>query len=236
MNEIAVIDQNTKVAQADAVTPPLMLQMAVEQGADVDKLTKLMDLQERWEANEAKKAFVAAMSKFRNECPPIRKTRKAHNSKYAGLAESIDQIKALMNECGLSHSWKTDQSNGVVSVTCIVTHVQGHSESTTLTAEPDNSGSKNSIQAIGSTVTYLERYTLFAILGIASTDQDDDGQAAGNMQYITAEQEAELDTLIDNVGANRAKFLQYFRIESLGQLPASQYRRAVADLNAKVKK
>lgn len=170
--EVAVIKTQ---APAQPVTPAQMLQIAVEQNADLDKLEKLMELQERWDANNAKKAFVAAMSKFRSECPSIAKTKSGHNTKYAGLAESIDQIKGLLSQCGLSHSWQTEQRDANVVVTCTVTHIDGHSESTSLAAGPDSSGSKNSIQAIGSTVSYLQRYTLFAILGLASQEMDNDG-------------------------------------------------------------
>ncbi len=176
------------------VTPAHMLQIAVEQGADLDKLEKLMDLQERWEEREAQKAFTVSMSDFRNRCPAIVKTRSGHNIKYAGLAESIDQIKDLMAECGLSHSWSTGQEGSDVKVTCTVTHILGHSESTLLVAGPDTTGSKNSIQAIGSTVSYLQRYTLFAILGLASQDADTDG----NIQHSAppADFEAAINSLV----------------------------------------
>lgn len=173
MSKAMIVNEQREVAAP--VTPAQMLQIAVEQGADLDKLEKLMELQERWDANNAKKAFVRAMSDFRAACPPIVKTRTGHNTRYAGLAESIDQIKDLLAECGLSHSWRTEQSDANVRVICTVTHVDGHSESTSLAAGPDSSGSKNSIQAIGSTVSYLQRYTLFAILGLASQEMDSDG-------------------------------------------------------------
>jgi hypothetical protein len=163
-----------------------MLEIAVQQGADIDKLEKLMQLQERWEASNAKKSYVAAMSRFRSECPTIAKTRTGHNTKYAGLSESIDQIKGLLAQCGLSHSWSTTQSEALVTVTCTVTHIDGHSESTQLSGGADTSGSKNSIQAIGSTVSYLQRYTLFSILGLASQDMDTDGQAGVPQEAVDA--------------------------------------------------
>jgi len=131
------------------------------------------------------------MAKFRENCPSIVKTKKAHNSKYAGLAETISQIKGVESECGLSHSWRTDSKNKTVEVTCIVTHELGHSEQTTLFAEPDKSGSKNSIQAIGSSVTYLQRYTLFSLLGLASIEDDlDGGEIPFNGDVTLAIQEA----------------------------------------------
>ena len=218
------------------VTPAHMLAMAVEQGADIDKMTKLMDLQERWEASQAKKQYTEAMSAFRAACPAIRKTRSGHNTKYAGLAETLEQIKPVMAEHGLSHSWKTSQDNGQIKVCCCVTHIGGHSECTELSAGADGSGSKNSVQAIGSTVSYLERYTLFAILGLASTDQDDDGLAAASGGLVTPEQAANITALIEEVGADRGRFLKYLKVEALEQLPANKYDAAIHALEAKRKK
>lgn len=230
MNKVAKIEQ----APA-AITPMMMLQTAVDQGADLDKLTKLMDLQERWEANEAKKAFVAAMNAFQEKAPTIDKTRDGHNIKYAGLAETLEQIRELMTECGLSHSWKTLTENGFISVTCCVTHALGHQECTTLTAGADDSGKKNAIQAMGSTVSYLQRYTLYAILGLASKEQDDDGGSFG-MDTITTEQAAKLDTDIVQSGADRAKFYNFFKISDIRELPAAKYADADAMLAAKLAK
>lgn len=164
---------------AITVTPNHLLALAVEAKADPERLDKLMDLQMRWEANEAKKAYVVAMTKFRSECPAIDKTKTGHNNKYAGLSETIEVIKGLLSSCGLSHTWKTNQDKETITVRCVVTHVLGHNEETSLTASPDTTGSKNPIQAIGSTVSYLERYTLFALLGLASQDMDNDGNGNG---------------------------------------------------------
>jgi len=171
-NELKVVEQ-TEITQ---VTPMSMIKEGMQQdNVDVGKMEKLWELQQQYEATQARKAFVSAMAKFREECPAIIKTKQAHNSKYAGLAETLAQIKVIESECGLSHSWRTDSKGGTVEVTCVVTHSQGHSEQTTLIADPDKSGSKNSIQAIGSSVTYLQRYTLFSLLGLASSEDDIDG-------------------------------------------------------------
>ena len=228
MKTVAKIE-NTNVPAA--VTPSDMLQMAVEQGADLDKLEKLMELQERWEAGQAKKSFVAAMNRFMDDCPQIEKTRKGHNSKYAGLAESIEQIKPALSAHGLSYGWKTNQTESLITVTCTVTHIDGHSESTSLSSPPENSGSKNSIQAIGSAVSYLQRYTLYAILGLASGDQDTDGNPAP--VFITQEQAANIDTLIDEVGADKAKLLKYYKAASVDKIQSANYNNVIAALEAK---
>lgn len=225
MNEVAKINNESQVPAA--VTPMDMINTAIERGADVDQLTKLMDLQERWEKTEARKIFVAAMSEFQQECPTIDKTLKAHNSTYAGLAETLEQIRDLMSKCGLSHSWKTEQAEGQISVTCCVTHTAGHQECTTMSAGADTSGSKNNIQAIGSTVKYLQRYTLFSILGLASKEHDDDGKAAGLGPTISEDQVKTIQQQFKDTGMKPERFYKAFKIERVSDLPASRYHEAI---------
>ncbi len=214
-----------------AMTPADLLEIAVNKGTDIDQLEKLMNLQERWEAGEARKAYIAALSQFRADCPTIARTRDAHNSKYAGLAETIETIKEIMSVNGLSHSWKVEQNEQLVSVTCHLTHVGGHSETSTMSASPDTSGSKNNIQAIGSTVAYLERYTFFALLGLASREMDDDGDGA--TKYITEDQFSKLNALADEVGADKEGFVKFLQVDSLRELPAKKFKGAMAALESK---
>lgn len=225
-NELEKIEQSVPAV----ATPMDLLQMATAQGADIGKLEKLMELQERWEANEARKAFAQAKADFAVRVPHIDKTRKAHNSNYAGLAETLGQIKELMHDCGFSHGWATTQDGNLISVTCTLTHVMGHSEQSSMTAEPDTSGSKNSIQAIASTVTYLERYTLFAVLGLASKDQDTDGNFN---DPISEEDAAALEKLADEVGADKMKLCKHFNVASIKDIPARKHYNVVKMLEKK---
>lgn len=222
--------------ESKQLTAQQMIAHAIEKGAGIEQLERLMDMQERWEANEAKKAYVDAMNRFRSKCPTIAKTRQAHNSKYAGLAETIEQIKGLLAECGLSHSWKTESKDGAITVTCCVTHVSGHQECTSLSAPPDTSGSKNVIQAMASTVSYLERYTFYALLGLASAEMDDDGNMAyGKVEYITEEQAAEIKALAEEVGTKATAVCSFYGAKHLGVFPAKYYDDAIEKLEAKRK-
>lgn len=177
--------QPVMTAQA---TPMAMLQLAVQQGADLEKLQKLMDLQERWERNEARKAFVAAMAAFKANPPEILKAKHVKFDTQRGSTEYYHAtladvcaaaIKGLADH-GISHRWDLKQDATIITVTCVLTHEAGHSESVPMAAAADDSGGKNRIQAIGSTITYLERYTLLAATGLAARDMDDDGHGAGN--------------------------------------------------------
>jgi ERF superfamily len=97
-----------------------------------------------------------------------------------------------------SHSWKMNQEGQWIKVTCILTHELGHSEETTLMGAPDNSGSKNAIQAVGSTVTYLERYTLLAACGLSTKGSDNDGRGAVAGSGIPRERVLQLCASIAN--------------------------------------
>lgn len=227
---------------APVVTPMQMLQLAMERGADLDRLQQLMDLQQRWEANEARKAFVAAMAAFKADPPTVRKARHVSytTSKgtteydHATLADVCDAATQGLAKVGISHRWDVAQEKGLITVTCILTHQQGHSESVCMTTLADESGGKNAIQAIASAVTYLQRYTLLAITGLAARDMDDDGRGAGApVATITAEQAADLQALIEEVGVDRGKFLAWLQVESIADIPAAQYRKAVAALESK---
>lgn len=167
---------------------PLMAAAALVQAngnMDVEKLGKLLDMQIKWEANEAKKAFVQAMTEFKKDPPEILKDKhvKYGNTEYdhASLNGVTTAINSGLSKCGLSASWITEQTDKGIKVTCKITHILGHSEETSLISPPDSSGGKNPIQAIGSAVSYLRRYTIEAITGVASKDiEDDDGKGTGD--------------------------------------------------------
>ena len=182
------------------LSPLQLVAMAIQNGSSVEQLEKLMALQERHEANEARKAYTVAMNNFKADAPTIVKNKTvAFNDvkyKHAGL----NQVSAIIGEAlakhQLSHRWSTEQNGIDIKVTCIITHSLGHSESVSLTGSPDVSGKKNSIQAVGSTVTYLQRYTLLAAAGIAVGD-DDDG--AGHKSDCLAQDE--LDAILQGIEA-----------------------------------
>jgi len=171
-----------------AIHPANLLEKAITSGAGIEVMERLMDLQERFDKNQARKAYDAAMADLRVDIPVIVKTKEVGfegrsggrtTYRYEDLATMTEQLSPVMAKHGLSFRWRTDSgTTDAVSVTCIVSHVEGHSEETELKAKLDHSGAKNPIQALGSAVTYLQRYTIKAALGIAAAD-DDDGRSVG---------------------------------------------------------
>ena len=169
-------------APSGAVTPMDMLKMAVSQGADLAKLEQLMALQERYEANEARKAFYKALSAFKAEGITVGKDSRVTyktdkgvtDYKHASLGNICNIIGPALSRHGLSYRWDTVQAEARIKITCVLSHELGHSEKVSLEGGADSSGGKNNIQAVGSTVSYLERYTLLAITGTATEQQEDD--------------------------------------------------------------
>lgn len=182
-----VLDQMPNLpAVANQANPYLsLIDKMVTRGGDLANLDKMLDLQIKWEANEARKAFVAAMASFKAEPMEILKRRLVEfttrdgdvtSYKHAELADVTDAVVPVMGKHGLSHRWDVKQEGSSITVTCTITHALGHSESVSLTAAPDASGKKNAIQQVASTVTYLQRYTLLSATGMATKGMDDDGR------------------------------------------------------------
>lgn len=164
-----------------------MIATMVERGGDLANLDKMLDLQLKWEANEARKAFVAAMAAFKAEPMEILKrklvsftTRDGDTTSYkhAELSDVTDTVVPAMGKHGLSHRWDVRQEGGSITVTCSITHALGHTESVSMTAAPDASGKKNAIQQVASTVSYLQRYTLLSATGMATKGMDDDARGS----------------------------------------------------------
>ena len=238
MKKETVAKQEVEVIKKEEikVSPSALIELAVSKGADLEKLEKLLALQERYEATEARKAFNKAIADFKANPPEIDKDKTVQygNTKYnhASLYNVTEKINSELSKHGLSASWSVKQ-NGIISVTCKITHTRGHSEETTLSAPSDTSGSKNAIQAIGSTITYLQRYSLLSLTGLATYDQDDDGQASEVVEYIDDKQLSELTCLIDESGADKVKFLAYLKIDDLAKLPKADFAKAKLALIAK---
>lgn len=232
MSAVQRIDETPRAS----MTPMDMLSQALSNGASVEQMSQLMSLQERWEATQARKAFDAALSAAKAEIPVIAKSAKGHNDKrYADFAAIARIVDPIISKHGLSYRFRTRQDEKI-HVTCILSHEAGHHEETTLAGPSDTSGSKNAIQAIGSTLTYLQRYSLTQMLGLAASE-DDDGAAAGTgmagRRCITEQQVMDLRDLIESVGADERKLLAFIKVASLDDIAADQFDAVVKLINRK---
>lgn len=223
-----------------AITPMEMIQQAISSNVGIEQMQSLMDLQERWEKNEARKAYVQAMANFKADAPRLVKNKTVEYSSnkgnvsydHASLDQVVKTVSPALSANGLYHDWTTQQlEGGLIQVTCTVTHDLGHSKSTSLSASRDESGSKNNIQAMGSTITYLERYTLLALLGLAVDGQDND--AINACETISGEQHDQLAKLLELKGVDVAKFCKHYEISKVAELNKAKFQEAINMVKSK---
>lgn len=239
MSEVAVKDNVETLPMAlpeGMSTIDGMLMIAVQRGATVDEMRALYELKREVDADEARRAFVVAMSEFRKVAPTIGKNKPGHNSKYASLDNITDTVNPLLSKQGLSYAWVTEQGDAI-TVHCDVTHVGGHSQRVSLSAGADNTGNKNDIQAIGSAVSYLQRYTLLSALGLA-TGGDDDGNAAGKKPdpLLNELQLRTINEMLDehNLRGGFEDWLKKGGINSVEEMPNSWFDKSVAMLKKRI--
>ena len=240
-SELLVQEQQTKAVSAPASAQAL-IEMAITQGADIDKLERLMQLQERYDAKNAKSAFLSALSMFQAKCPVIVSKKAGHNYKYAPLGDIVAQIKEILFHCGLSYRFEQSQDGDLITVNCITSHIEGHSESLSMTGKADTQGSKSSIQAIGSTVTYLRRYSLLGAFGIVTADEDSDGrvESSKKIEHCDSAQVIKINELLAQTGMEEAAFGGFINarlgisIGHFAQLTKEQADFAIKQLEAKL--
>lgn len=236
MNDVEKFEKRSPGVPALQETADIVM-MAIQKNLDPALIEKMMDLAERNEKNQARKDYVSAMAKFKANPPEISKDKKVSFGQgktaydYASLANVTTKINAALSEYGLSASWTTAQTENLVTVTCTITHQNGHSEATSLTAAPDSSGSKNAIQAIGSTISYLERYTLLALTGLATHDMDDD--AVTPPDTITTDQVTEINDLLKETSSNLKIFLKVAGADCVENITADKYPLLINQLKTK---
>jgi len=174
-----------------------------------------------------KKTFFTSMLKAREELPEIVKQQDAGRYKYADLASIARVVDPILAAHGIGYHWGTKSlPDGNVEVTCHVWHVDGYSHENSMSAPADTSGGKQPIQAQGSTVTYLQRYTLLTALGVAVA-RDDDG-AASPAKRVTAVQAKQL--LNESHGLDVEAILAKLGISDWTELPQADFQKVVGKL------
>ena len=231
-------DTSNRIPVAE-MTPVQMAYQLISSGADFASVKEMMALSKELAAEKARATFNEAVALAKAEIPVIVKNARGHNNKaYANFAAYAAVVDPVIAKHGLRYRFRSEQSDRII-VTCVLSHKDGHSEENSLAGPADNSGSKNAIQAIGSTLTYLQRYTLIQALGLAASD-DDDGQKHGKtedqLRTITEDQQAQLRDLISASGADEQRFLKLGNLDRLSDMKEADYPAALAMLKKRMEK
>lgn len=182
--------------------------------------------------NELAAALALAQGAMSNAV--MNRTNPHFKSKYADLSSVLDAIRAPLSANGLSvvQTMRTGDMGMVLRTTLM--HASGQYIATEYPLP-----STQRPHEIGSALTYARRYSLAALI-CNSADEDDDGNVAqsakptnGNEPVISEEQVLSIRDMIESVGADRAKFLAYLKVDLIEAIPASRFDDAMAKLKAK---
>lgn len=217
----------------------LITQVALDPNVNVEKMVKILDMQERILNKQAEFEFNQAMAKAMAEIPSFEKSKKVPKFKggngyqftYASF-ESINKlVKPIIAKHGLFITFMTDfQSDNHVMITAKITHKSGHSQETSMRFPFDPSGSKNQIQATGSAISYGKRYTMNALLNITTHDEDDDGFSTSK---TIGEKEIErINNGLDKSGIGLDVLCEYMAVDRLSDIKLDNYNNALVYLKA----
>jgi hypothetical protein len=212
--DLTVVESGAAPTQVTVPTQDSNVFSAIERimtdpNASVERANQAFEFYQKVQAAAARKAFDEAVADAKGKFPDIIKNRKGHNNKmYADFSAFTKAIDPILSEYGLHYRFRTQQDDKI-HVTCVLSHRLGHSEENTLSGPPDTTGNKNAIMAIGSTLTYLQRYTLGQSLGLAASE-DDDGQAAGEATALLApEQVKTIKDLLETTLTEEENFMAW---------------------------
>jgi hypothetical protein len=218
-----------------------LLHLAVERGTPVEQLQQLVALHERMEEREARQEFVNAMAAFQFECPSIKRAKTAHittgkGSNYSYTYSELDYIAKIVNPIlakhGLRYTWDTDVTSDGRMLTCICTvqHVRGHSEASKFTLPIQNASAMSAQQMVGAAMTFAQRRSLSAALGITTTDDD---SAEADPTPVSEQQLHTIEDMIEAVEwpeKTVVRFIKYIKFVRLADLPAARYEEALTAL------
>lgn len=184
MNAMTKAEPQEVVPVEGATIANLIERVATNPNASIETLERLLGMQERVQATHAKRAYQAALAEMQPNLPIIEERGAIKNgqkvqSTYALWEDINEAIRPVLAQYGFALSFRVNKTASEVTVTGVLSHRDGHSEETALSLPVDGSGSKNAVQAVGSSTSYGQRYTAKLLLNLTSRGADDDGQAAG---------------------------------------------------------
>lgn len=226
-------------------TPDDMIFAGIKANVPIETLERLYALKQKYEADEAEKAYVDAMAEFKKNPPEIlKKTLVDYELKtggrttymHADLGEVCEKIVAGLADHGFSHDWETRQEGGLIYVTCVITHRLKHSKRFPMPGvAPDTSGGKNAIQGVASAMTYMQRYSLMSATGLAAKGMDNDGRGdpgADATEYLTDHEQVIVNEWIETAKVTKSRFLEWLKVERVADLPRSEFHKALNQLKS----
>ncbi|WP_375659646.1 ERF family protein [Bartonella sp. MR30HLJHH] len=212
----------------------LILERALDNDVDLDRLKRLLELREQEIKRQERQNFVRDLSAMQMEYKDIEQNAINTHTKslYTTLNKYIDAIKEpLATHHFALFSRIKDQSSNDITVEMTLKHISGNEISTEGTFPFDATGSKNNIQAVGSTLTYARRYLLGMLLNVARKEDDTDGNTL--LSGISPEQMNEIKELIKKTQSEESKLISFVGAKNLTDMSYKQAQIALFSLKKK---
>ncbi len=218
-----------------------LLQLAIDKDADIDKLEKLIQLKVDCDNRESKKQYNMAMVKAQASMPvvPRDKDNNQTHSKYSSYETILRYTKPIYTEHGFSISFFEGETSkdGHIRICANVMHMEGHTEDYFVDIPIDDKGIKGTVNktqthAKGSSISYGRGYLIKMVFNIP-TGEDDDGNGCTPIKHVDEEQQANIQSLIDEVKPRMQGFYKHFNVKDISEIPATKYKQVINQLEAK---
>jgi ERF superfamily protein len=236
--ELTTLEPPAPIQREAATVIDVIARAAADPSIDVNKLERLLVIQQQIMADQRRTAFMGALARLQEKLPQIAKSgtildRDGKERNRFAKIEDIDRvIRPMCAKEGFSFAFDSQPGASGIQYSCTMAHRDGHSETKMLTLPVDAGAGRNAVQSIGSTTSYARRYLLGMHLNLVTRDEDDDGSAHG-AEPVTPEQAAHLRAECARVGGNEARFLNWLAAPSFEEIRAANYSRAVKFLEEK---
>lgn len=234
------MSDKTEIAEYVDQGPKNMLAIisraASDPSIDVEKMERLLAVQERMMEKQAEINFNNALGDLQTKLPIIKKDGKmSHtNSTYAKFEAIMKVLQPLLAEHGFSVRFNSRESGGKIIITGTLAHRDGHSITDEIPLSIDTSGAKNNVQGVGSTISYGKRYLVGMLLNLVFEGEDDNGQKSGYVP-ISTNDAAVIKKLLQETGSDVKQFLRWVNADSVDEMSQSDYAKAKAALERKKK-
>jgi len=233
---LQAVPANSAPAHADSTAIIQVIERAaLNPDVDIDKMERLLQMQERVMDRQAMMAYSAAMAAMQTELPSIEEHGQGNNGKYATLEDIVDTVRPIMQKHGFAVSFRIQTQERGIQVTGVLMHKDGHLEETSMLLPADISGNKNAVQAFGSSTSYGKRYVLSALLNITTRGQDDNGNTSTRVKLVTPFQAGQIQRLISQCPATTQEWFSG-KYGSAVQVPQADFDKLRASLTKRAVK
>jgi len=214
-----------------------MLQLALENKYSPESIKSLVDAYVVMDNRARQQEFHTHFTRAQEEIPPVRKdairvlTKAGAKAPYATRKAIQKHLAEWLPKFGLSYKLRQSADKEGVHVTCIVSHVSGHSEEFPYTELWDNHGDSRTSKA----TTTAIRGALCLAFGLVIDDPEIRGGDDDDADVITPEQAEALRRGLAETGGSEQKLLQLHNVRSIEEIPAAAFTVTMNMIDSKRK-